>query len=222
MVAAVGLSSVAKWRWISPFCPACQQAGTETLWKQCHLPGACLFMTWLYQDTKGERSHRCCSLTQLLNTSEGQAKARREGQCSCRGPTFTFPTTLLWKAGISPHLPPGVAGKECHPGQLWPPHWKCLKCTQNLKSILEIRSSRHHLPELPTLFPWVCSDRPLHETLRDIKTILLLTLPKQWLVWKPKFHSNSNFQRYTCWHCLWIVPRFEHVKHFTIYCLQFR
>lgn len=85
---------------------------------------------------KRERSHWCCSLTQLLNTSEGQAKARREGQCFCRGPIFKFPTTLLWKAGISPHFPPAVAGKEPHPGQLWPPHWKCLKRIQNLKSTL--------------------------------------------------------------------------------------
>lgn len=72
---AVGPSSVAKRRLISPFCPACsspmrcKQAVTETLWKQSHLLGACLYVAWLHQDTKGERSNTCFSLTQLLNTS---------------------------------------------------------------------------------------------------------------------------------------------------------
>lgn len=103
----------------------CPQAGTGTLWKQCHLLGACLHMAWLHQDTKGERSHTCCSLTQLLNTSEGQTKARREGQCFCRGPRFKFLTALLWKAGIGPQLPPAVPGKEPlvtnghHTGNAW-------------------------------------------------------------------------------------------------------
>lgn len=83
----------------------CKQADTETLWKQCHLLGAYHYMAWLHQDTKGERSHMCFSLTQLLNTSEGQTKSRREGQCFGRGPTFKFLIALLCKAGIRPHTP---------------------------------------------------------------------------------------------------------------------
>lgn len=90
----------------------CTQAGTETLWKQCHLLGACLYLAWLHQDTEGERSHTCFSLTQLLNTSEGQTKSRRERQCFGRGPTLKFLIALLWKAGISPHTPQLYQGRS--------------------------------------------------------------------------------------------------------------